>query len=151
MTDHVDDFLAETKRILKVVDEILEAWSGEGCYQVPILLLNLATQLGWNDEEIRRNDPVVRLYLKKDHPLWYITRGAKGGIMRRSEHDKKEAAKLAKEKAKAEIKAKLLEKSISLATTNLTVVNTIVDLTDDSVDDTTDDVALSEVVELDSE
>jgi hypothetical protein len=37
--------------------------------------------------------------------VWYITRGAKGGIMPRAEHDRKEALKVAKETAKEELKA----------------------------------------------
>lgn len=134
MTDPVESFLNEQKNILKIVDEILDAWTGDGCYQVPTLLLNLASKLSWNADQMRRNDPIVRLYLK-DHPLWFITRGAKGGIMRRAEHDKREAAKLAKEKAKAEIKAQLLEKSAALTASVSATTETV---SDDETAETTE-------------
>ena len=106
MTDPVEIFLNEQKPMLKMVDEILDAWNGEGCYQVPTLVKTLAVNLNWNSDQARLNDPIIRAYLK-NHPTWYVRRGANGGIMKRSEYQEKEAAKVAKEKAKQELKAKV--------------------------------------------
>lgn len=106
MSDPVESFLNEQKPMLKLVDEILDTWSGEGCYQVPALVMSIATKLNWDSDQARRNDPIIRAYLK-EHPTWYVTRGAHGGIMRRAEHDKKEALKLAKEAAKEKAKQEI--------------------------------------------
>jgi hypothetical protein len=104
MTDPVDTFLDEQRPMLKMVDEILDTWNGAGCYQIPKLVQDLALQFNWDSEQARRNDPIIRAYLKT-HPVWYITRGAGGGVMRLSEHQRKEAAKVAKEKAKLDLQA----------------------------------------------
>lgn len=112
MNDPVESFLNEQKPMLKLVDEILDVWSSDGCYQVPALVLTIANRLNWNSEQARRNDPIIRAYLKT-HPTWYVTRGAHGGIMKRSEHEKKEAAKLAKEVAKEKAKQEI---TLALAT-----------------------------------
>jgi hypothetical protein len=106
MSDPVESFLNEQKIMLNLVGEILDGWNGDGCYQVPALVLAIANKLNWNSDQARRNDPIIRAYLK-DHPIWYVTRGAHGGIMKRSEHEKKEAAKLAKETAKEKAKQEI--------------------------------------------
>lgn len=104
MSDAVESFLQKWKPILTVVDEVLNEWNGEGCYQVPALVKLLSVQLNWDSDTARQSDPVIRVYLR-DHPVWYITRGAKGGVMRRAEYLRKEAIKVAREKAKEELKA----------------------------------------------
>jgi hypothetical protein len=119
MSNPVECFLDTLKPMLNIVDEILNAWNGEGCYQVPGLVLSVAAKLNWNDKQIRSNDPIIRAYLK-DHPTWYVTRGAGGGVTRRDEWQKKEAIKVAKEKAKAELKLVLETKLIQpIVTTNV--------------------------------
>ena len=106
MSDAVQIYLDTLTPMLTAVDEILDAWDDKGCYQVPILIGNLAVRFNWNAKEARRNDPIIRSYLKV-HPVWYITRGAYGGIMRREEHNKKEAEAEAKKLAKLELQAAL--------------------------------------------
>lgn len=106
MSDPVESFLDSQRPLLKLVDEMLEEWKSDSCYQVPQLLLNMGARENWNSEQLRKFDPIVRAYLK-DHPVWYVTRGAHGGIMKRAEHDKKEADKAAKEAAKIALKAKI--------------------------------------------
>jgi hypothetical protein len=106
MSDPVESFLNEQKPMLRLVDEILDGWTSESCYQVPALVVAIATRLNWDSDQARHNDPIIRAYLKK-HPTWYVTRGAHGGIMRRSEHEKKEAAKFAKEAAKEKAKQEI--------------------------------------------
>jgi hypothetical protein len=116
MSDAIEQFLNEQKSMLKLVDEILGAWNyGQGCYQLPALIGALSLRLNWDSEQARRNDPIIRAYLK-DHPTWYVRRGANGGVMERSEHEKKEAAKQAKEIAKQEIRLALAAKLAQPAT-----------------------------------
>jgi len=98
----LDDFSS----LFDAVDEALADWHGEGCLQFPNLMMSLAVKLNWNETQVRENDPVVRIYVRR-HPDWYVTRGAHGGIMRASEKRKKEEAEAAKKKAKADIKAAL--------------------------------------------
>src|ERR1700723_1490139 len=99
--------------IWEATDEILNDWKGDGCLQVPTLISKLAVMFNWDDEQVRKNDPFVRSYVK-DHDDWHITRGAHGGIMRRADKDKKDAAlalkKAAKEQVEAAAKAKEAQK-----------------------------------------
>jgi hypothetical protein len=97
--------LAEIDQIFDVTDVALNEWlakAEEGNLQFPILLLTVAAKFNWDDKTMRENDPIVRKYVR-NHPDWYVTRGAHGGIMKRSERDKKEAAKAAKDLAKKQI------------------------------------------------
>lgn len=108
---HIQSFLDAKIPMLLIVDEVLNEWSGEGCFQFPVLLGQVQLKMGWNDDEegkkkLRANDPIIREYIR-NHPDWYVTRGAGGGIMRSSEKQKKEEAKVAKAKAAAETNAQL--------------------------------------------
>jgi len=103
---HVESYFASLEPIFAVVDETLNAWIGEGCYQFPALLGMIQIKMSWDDKELRSKDPLIRDYIR-NHPDWYVTRGAHGGIMKMSEKQKKEAVREAKEKAKAEINAQL--------------------------------------------
>lgn len=99
-------FFDSKEPILQVVDEVLNEWSGEGCYQFPALLGQIKLKMNWTDQQLRANDPIIREYIR-NHPDWYVTRGAHGGIMKSTEKQKKEELRLAKEKAKAELTAQL--------------------------------------------
>jgi hypothetical protein len=114
MNDPIESFLDSQRPILNLVDQMLDDWKSEALYQVPQLLLNMGARLDWDSKQLRKYDPIVRAYLK-DHPVWYVTRGAHGGIMRRNEHDKKEADKAAKLRAKEELKATLEAKAAAAA------------------------------------
>jgi hypothetical protein len=108
---HIQSFLDGKVPMLLVVDEVLNDWNGEGCFQFPALLGQVQLKMGWNDDEegkkqLRANDPIIREYIRS-HPDWYVTRGAHGGIMRASEKQKKEAVAEAKRKAKEEMNAEL--------------------------------------------
>jgi hypothetical protein len=116
MSDPVETFLDSQRPILTVVDQMLDEWKSEKLYQVPQLLLNMGARLNWDAKQLRKYDPIVRAYLK-DHPVWYVTRGAHGGIMKRDEHDKKEAHKAAKQKATEELKAAIAAKNAAVAAT----------------------------------
>jgi hypothetical protein len=101
----IDDLLP----IFQATDQALNEWTSEGNLQFPTLLASLAVKLNWDEKQIREADPLVRMYVRR-HPDCYVTRGAHGGIMRRSERQKKEAikdaAKAAKDILKQQIEAK---------------------------------------------
>lgn len=132
MSNPVESFLNEQVPMLKLVDEILEAWDKQGCYQVPALMVSLSVKLNWNSTQARLKDPIIRAYLK-DHPMWAITRGAHGGIISRAEFLKKEAAKIAKEAAKSVALAMIANKvAQATATTDIAVIDTALDEQDNT-------------------
>jgi hypothetical protein len=124
MSDSVQTFLDTLRPMLKLVDEVLNAWNGDDRYQVPNLVSELALRLNWDSDQVRRNDPIIRAYLK-DHPTWYVTRGAHGGIMKRADWLKKKQAEAEKERAKQEIKAALAAKEAAKTAVSATVVPTV--------------------------
>ena len=107
---HIQSYLDSKVPMFQVVDEVLNDWNGTGCLQFPILMGTVTAKLGWigkeGDKLARANEPIIRDYVR-NHPDWYVTRGAHGGIMRASEKQKKENEKAEKEKAKAELTAAL--------------------------------------------
>lgn len=100
----VQNFLGEQAPYLSVVEEVLNEWTGEGCLQFPTLMGTVQLKMGWDDKTARAKEPIIREFVR-NHPVWYVTRGAHGGIMRRAEKQQKDAEKAAKEKAKAELTA----------------------------------------------
>ena len=101
---HIQSFLDDLAPVLSLVDEVLNDWKGEGCLQFPHLLGTISAKLNWNEETARQHDAIIRQFVR-NHPVWFVTRGAHGGIMRRAEKLKKEAALEAKKKARAEMDA----------------------------------------------
>lgn len=101
---HFQAYFDSQAIIFTAVDQILDAWTGSGCYKMPILLEQITEQFGWDDKTLRCKDPVIRDYLR-NHPNYFLTRGAHGGIGRRIEKQKKDQALAAKEQAKAEVNA----------------------------------------------
>lgn len=135
MNNNIQNTLDKLVPIFAAVDEVLSAWNGEGCYQFPTLIQALAVQLGWDDETKRKNDPIVRFYVR-NHADWHVTRGAHGGIMRAEEKQKKEQAKAAKIAAKEQMKAALAAK-VAAATTAPAASDSSIDISneDDSDND----------------
>lgn len=103
---HITSYLDSKVSMFQIVDEVLNDWNGEGCLQFPTLMGTVTIKMGWEGKEgdklARANEPIIRDYVR-NHPDWYVTRGAHGGIMRASEKQKKEDAKAAKDKAKADL------------------------------------------------
>jgi hypothetical protein len=81
----------------------------------------LAVKLNWDEKQVRENDPIVRYYVR-NHPDWYVTRGAHGGIMRTTEKQKKEAEKTAKTTVKEQMKAAIEAKAAQAVTTDTDAV-----------------------------
>jgi hypothetical protein len=90
--------------VFSAVDEILNTWEGEGNLQFPTLIGMMAIKMNWNEKQARENDPVIRYYVR-NNPDWYVTRGARGGIMRSSDRQKKDQVKAAKDALKQQMKA----------------------------------------------
>lgn len=104
--DTINSVLDELKGVFEVTDEILADWNGTSNLQFPDLVGMLAVKLNWDTTQVRSIDPIVRYYVRR-HPDWYVTRGAKGGIMRISDKQKKDAVKNARSSAKEQLKAQL--------------------------------------------
>lgn len=113
MSEAKRKFMADVDQLYDATDEALAAWQGEGNLQFPNLLLSIAVKFNWDEKTMRENDPIIRKIVR-NHPDWYVTRGAHGGIMRATEKQKKDAAKavkeLAKKQAQEAVEAKLAAK-----------------------------------------
>ncbi len=109
---HIQNYFDSLAPLFQVVDEVLNDYTGDKCYQLPLLLMNVSAKMNWDAEgkQLRAKDPIIRHYIK-NHPDWDITRGAHGGVVRRAENEKKKAAIKAKleaiEAAKKDISAAL--------------------------------------------
>lgn len=110
----IEELYSELRPIWKATEQALNEWQGEGNLQFPILLGMVAVRLNWDEKDVRKNDPFVRRYVHA-HPEWHVTRGAKGGIMRIADKQKKEADKLAKEQTKQEMRAEIEAKAAAKA------------------------------------
>lgn len=102
MSEIITNNLEKLTAIFQATDQALSEWTGEGNLQFPVLLGMIAVRMKWDEKAVRDADPFVRFHVR-NHPDWYVTRGAHGGIMRRSEKDKKDAARLAKEAVKRQM------------------------------------------------
>ncbi len=114
MSDVIDNNLEKIRAIWQATDEALAEWTGEGNLQIPVLLGMIAVRQQWDEEAVRHADPFVRFHVR-NHPDWHVTRGAKGGIMRKADKDKKEATRLAKELVKQQMKDALEAKAANAA------------------------------------
>jgi hypothetical protein len=117
----------DLRPIFRATNEALSEWTGEGNLQFPKLLEMLALKLNWGEKQLREADVLVRWYVRR-HPDWHVTRGAHGGIMRASEKQKKEAAKLAKDLAKKQMQDALEAKeqaAVAAKAATLTAVTTV--------------------------
>lgn len=130
----IQSFLDNQVSYLLVVEEILNEWNGEGCLQFPNLMSTLIIKMDWQDKEgektARAKEPIIREYVRT-HPDWHVTRGAHGGIMRASEKQKKEDARLAKEKAKAEVIA-ALEAEVARKKADASAQSTVIPVADNT-------------------
>lgn len=115
MNDNIKRSVEKFTAIAIEAEAALNEWTGEKCLQFPALLTTMAVKLNWDEQEIRRNDPLVRFYIR-EHSDWHVTRGAHGGIMRMSDKLKKEQSKSAKDAAKEAARAVLAAKESTVTT-----------------------------------
>jgi len=102
MSETISNNLEKLTAIFTATDQALSEWVGDGNLQFPVLLGMIAVRMKWDEKQVRDADPFVRFHVR-NHPEWHVTRGAHGGIMRKSDKDKKEALRLAKELAKKQM------------------------------------------------
>lgn len=110
MSDTIDSNLEKIRAVWQATDEALAEWTGEGNLQIPVLLGMIAVRQQWDEKAVRDADPFVRFHVR-NHPDWHVTRGAKGGIMRKADKDKKESLLRAKELVKQQMKDALEAKA----------------------------------------
>jgi hypothetical protein len=116
MSETIDKNLQTLRVLFEQVDEILDGWTKQVNLQVPVLLGMMAVRYNWDEKKVRENDPMVRFHLR-NHPDWYVSRGAHGGIMPSSEKQKKDVALLTKASVKKQIQevveAKVASQNVS--------------------------------------
>lgn len=130
----VKNVTEELSVIFNAANDALSKWQGETNLQFSVLLGLVAVQLNLNEKQVREADPMVRFYVRK-HPDWYVTRGAHGGIMRKSDKMKKDAALASKEALKQQMKAAIEAKSASLSTVIKSKDSPVSDSEDSDVSD----------------
>lgn len=103
----IQDILEQLDVLFRTTDDVLNSWDGSaGNLQFPALFNMMAIKMNWDEKQMREADPLIRHYIRK-HPEWHVTRGAHGGIMRTSDKQKKEDAKIAKAQLKEQMKASI--------------------------------------------
>jgi len=110
MSDYSSDiqFYAESKsKMLAVVEQVLNEWQSTGNMQLPILLGRVKIKMGWDDKELKANDPIIRDFLSRFSSKYCIARGPFGGVARRVDRQAKIALALAKRQAIADAKAEV--------------------------------------------
>ena len=130
----VDNTLDKIKEVLEFVEESLSEWTGNGNLQFPVLIQMVAVKANWDEKQLRLNDALVRYHVRH-HDDWYVTRGAHGGIMRKTDKQKKDAEKLAKETAKNQVKAALAAKVADKPPIDLSSIASAPDVDDDDDDE----------------
>jgi hypothetical protein len=118
MKDDIKNTLRDMQEILEKTEEVLSEWTSDGNLQFPSLLASLGLKMSLTDHQLREADAVVRIYIRR-HSEYHVTRGAKGGIMRVSDKQKKEEEKSVKEAAKKLFKEQLEAKLAKVAEAKL--------------------------------
>ena len=83
----------------------------EGNLQFPALLGMVGVRLKLDPKTLKDIDPFIRYHVRS-HPDYYVSRGAKGGIMKRESYQSKLDAKAAKEAAKKQIEDQIDTKTL---------------------------------------
>lgn len=112
MNNNVNNILEKLNPIFTATDEILSSWTGIGHLQFAVLSGMVAIKLNWTEKEVKDNDPLLRFFVR-NHPDYYVTRGAKGGIGRLSDKQKKDQSSIMKENIKASLQAEIEAKTSS--------------------------------------
>ncbi len=130
MNTNVNHVLDRLSVIFLATEEILNDWSADTNLQFPALLSMLTARFNWNEKQLKEADAVVRYYVR-NNPDWHVTRGARGGIMRAADKQKKQQALLLKEAAKKQMKEKIEASASASASASVdTSESTDTDLTD---------------------
>lgn len=117
--DQVNKVTEESRAIYLATEEALENdWDQKENLQFPNLLTFVMQRLKVDPKNASDIDPHMRGYVRK-HPKYYVSRGAKGGIMLMSVYMARQAKKAEVESAKKDLKAQVDAKvAASTAPTN---------------------------------
>ncbi len=111
MSNHIVNTVNFVQLICETTEKILQDQQSPAGLQIPTLVALVGTTLKRvASSDIKIIDAVIRYYINNEHPVYYISRGTKGGIALRAEKQKKLDAQEAKQKAKEELKKELEEK-----------------------------------------
>ena len=138
MNTDMSKVMDQVSALFQATEDCLAEWQGDGNLQFPSLLESLATRLGWTEKQAREADPLIRFYVRNSEN-WYVTRGAKGGIMRASDRQKKQEAISNKEMLKKQMKAKIEAQAHPTTATATATATLESNESEDSLDDLLDD------------
>ena len=92
MHNHIDTCTNFDNSVFVATETSLSEWSSEDNIQFPNLVCMVGKRLKLDAANVAEIDPIVRRYVRT-HPDWRVSRGAKGGIMRKSVWEKKQSEK----------------------------------------------------------
>ena len=119
--EQVNKATEKSRTIYLATEESLEFdWDRKENLQFPNLLTFVMARLKADPKTASDIDPHMRSYVRT-HPKYYVSRGAKGGIMLRSVYEARQAKKAEVDAAKKDLKAQLDAKDAA-NTANDTVV-----------------------------
>lgn len=105
MSSDIDNSVNKIKNILSEVEDILENHDFKTCFQVPLLLSEVAKRLSMPEKDMKSNDAIIRWHLHNSS-LWEIKRGMHGGVKRKEDV---KASQDEKDKLKKELSSQIDE------------------------------------------
>lgn len=125
MSEHVKQAAEEAEKIFTATEEsLLKDWDRKENLQFPNLLRYVVSRLNADSKMATKIDLYMRAFVR-EHSDYYVSRGAKGGIMLRSVFNARENKKAAVEAAKQVIKQQIADKVATMTAIPSTV--TVVD------------------------
>jgi hypothetical protein len=119
MNDTITNIINDMTLIFEETDNALNSWDYKsGNMPFPTLIGIVAAKIGWNKEQTREADAMIRYYVHKSQD-WYSTRGAKGGIMPMTTKIAKDQDKAVKDQEKLKARMKIEEKLDLVITSDL--------------------------------
>jgi hypothetical protein len=108
--DNIKKTIEYLEIVFAATEEVLSEWNWEeqASMQVATLMNILSPKLSLTEKQARDVDHIVRLYIKNDHPVFYLSQGAHGGIKRLSDKGKKILPSGLKAAIEADIRAQIM-------------------------------------------
>jgi len=106
MASNIEKSLEKLSGLFALVDEALLSWESKKNLQIPELLKMIAIRENWTEKQMREADPLIRYYVR-NHPEFYVTRGAHGGIQHIKVKKEREEIEAIKAVLKDEMKTEL--------------------------------------------
>lgn len=123
-TKYIDEHAAFHRSVCEHTDQALSEYFQKNTenLQFPTLLTMVTLQMKLDAKDTKEVDPMIRTFVR-NHPEYYVSRGAKGGIMKIESHQKKVDAKAAKEAQKKLLQDQIDAKVAASSSTNLQTVS----------------------------